>query len=1099
MEEIKEQLKAYKKKFYINRLLQGILLCLAVVAACFLIFNLAEFAGNFGSMVRGLFLFTFIGLTGFTLVKWVALPLYQLLNNEQLLSDQKAARQIGAFFPEIKDKLLNIIQLSNLSQNDNSLISAGISQKTQDIRFVRFTNAVDLNSNRRYLKFVLPPLGIIAFILFAAPHILQESAGRIIQFDKAFANKAPFKFILVNKSLDAAYDEDFVLKVNIEGKKLPDQAYIQINDRSLKMEKNGNQYQYTFSKLQKSTSFRIQAAGFFSEEYTIQINRKPGLKKLQVRLEYPAYLGKKTETLENSANLVVPEGTIQVWDMETYSADKLFIYEADAAQPSQNIEDNDGKFAFKLKSVKTGSNTLQIKNGKQNTEEKIELYTEVIPDKFPEIKAESYHDSSMYKFVVVAGAVSDDYGLNKLKLFYKKTGNKDQNSPLKALNIASSAGKTSQNFFFTWNIDTLQLSAGEGLEYYLQVWDNDGVNGSKSSRSRVFQWKVPDASKLNEELNEEAAKTEKTLDKNLDKAQKLQNEFKKLQDKLKGKKTLSWQDKKAIEELLKKQQEFNKEVQDSKEQTEQTLNKQDRFKQESERIAEKAEMLQKLMNEILDDETKKMLEELKKLLEDKNKDNEVREMLDKMQQKDEQLQKELDRALEMYKQLQLEKKLESNINDLKKIEEKQEKLGKESEQKDKKSEELNKEQQKLNEDFKALQKEMQEMRKMNEALQKKEDIPATEKQEESIKKKMEDAQKNLEDNQKKSAGKKQQEAKDEMQEMGEALAKAASSMQQESTEENIEDLRKILENLLHLSFEQENLMKSFKNVNQQDPRYLALGQTQLQLVDDAKIIEDSLYALAKRVPEVESFVTREVGQLKDYMQQSVSAIRQRRPDMAAGKQQFAMTSANNLALMLNDVLKQLQEQMKSMKKGNGQCKKPGGKGSKPGLSEMQKKLNKDMQSLQKGGKTGRQMSEELAKMAAQQEMIRRAVKEMEGKEKGKESGGKQGGQPSLGQLIKEMEKTESDLVNKKLTQETINRQQEIVTRLLEAENAEKERDQEKQRESQQAKEQQPPLPPSFEKYLKEKQKQVELLKTLSPSLTPYYKQEVNEYFQKIEN
>ena len=171
----------------------------------------------------------------------------------------------------------------------------------------------------------------------------------------------------------------------------------------------------------------------------------------------------------------------------------------------------------------------------------------------------------------------------------------------------------------------------------------------------------------------------------------------------------------------------------------------------------------------------------------------------------------------------------------------------------------------------------------------------------------------------------------------------------------------------------------------------------------------------------------------------------------------------------------------------------------PGCPFVRKHYSGNMQSLQKGGKTGRQMSEELAKMAAQQEMIRRAVKDMEGKEKGKESGGKQGGQPSLGQLIKEMEKTESDLVNKKLTQETINRQQEIVTRLLEAENAEKERDQEKQRESQQAKEQQPTLPPSFEKYLKEKQKQVELLKTLSPSLSPYYKQEVNEYFQKIEN
>jgi hypothetical protein len=66
-------------------------------------------------------------------------------------------------------------------------------------------------------------------------------------------------------------------------------------------------------------------------------------------------------------------------------------------------------------------------------------------------------------------------------------------------------------------------------------------------------------------------------------------------------------------------------------------------------------------------------------------------------------------------------------------------------------------------------------------------------------------------------------------------------------------LRDILENLIQLSFDQERVMKDFKAVSLQDPRFVKLAQDQLKLQDDAKIIEDSLYALANRVLQIQSF------------------------------------------------------------------------------------------------------------------------------------------------------------------------------------------------------------------------------------------------------
>ena len=97
-----------------------------------------------------------------------------------------------------------------------------------------------------------------------------------------------------------------------------------------------------------------------------------------------------------------------------------------------------------------------------------------------------------------------------------------------------------------------------------------------------------------------------------------------------------------------------------------------------------------------------------------------------------------------------------------------------------------------------------------------------------------------------------------------------------------------------------------------------------------------------------------------------------------------------------------------------------------------------------------------------------------------------------------MEKTETDLVNKMLTDEMLKRQQEILTRLLEAEKAERERDMDEKRESETAREINHRNPPGFEEYKRLKMKELELLRTVPPALNSYYRKKVSEYFQTIE-
>ena len=77
------------------------------------------------------------------------------------------------------------------------------------------------------------------------------------------------------------------------------------------------------------------------------------------------------------------------------------------------------------------------------------------------------------------------------------------------------------------------------------------------------------------------------------------------------------------------------------------------------------------------------------------------------------------------------------------------------------------------------------------------------------------------------------------------------------------------------------------------------------------------------------------------------------------------------------------------------------------------------------------------------------------------------------------------------------RQQEILSRLLESEKAEKEREQDEQRKSNEAKNEVLSNPERFLEYKRLKEKEMELLNTVPPGLTPYYKEKVQTYFNNL--
>ncbi len=1156
---IERNLTAYKRKYYFNFLLKGIIITLSLLLLAFLFYNLLEYFAHFNSVVRSVMFYSYIALAVIALGRWILIPGIRILFDSLQLSNEEAAKQIGEYFPAISDKLINILQLKKQNP-DNVLASASIDQKSKEIGHIKFDKAINYRANRKYIVYLIIPFIVVLFLGLSFPKVINESTTRIINYNKEFKPVAPFRFVLRNNELLAFKNEDYQVDLAIIGDLIPENVYLHLGERKVKLQsKDPASYTYTFNKLSKDVSFYFEAAGFNSEKYSINVVNRPNIKNFNVTLDYPSYLGRDQERFSNIGNLQVPEGTRVDWNYQTIFTDSMYMqFEAESSAYALHPSDNQ-IFEFQKRVEQSQDYEISLVNEYTSNKDRIRYHLEVIPDEYPRISVNQYADTVLYEFLILGGNISDDYGFRDLRLFYSITDRSgiDQEDKYESIALNIEPNKNSQNYYFNWDLQSFNLKQSNKISYYLEVRDNDGINGSKASRTGIYHFMIPGEEELEKELERSSQAAENQMDKSLQKAKELNEKLDEIENRLKGKKQMSWQDQKMMEGLIKDKQDLSEDIEQIQELSKANNLKEERFKELDEKLQEKAEQLQELLDELLNEETKKMYEELAKLLEEKKDLNEIKNMLKKLNLNEMNLERELERALELYKRLKYEKALNETIDELKKIENEQKDLsdqtldesneqentenrqedpsGKnpgelneqenlENQQKENSGrhpEESNKQetnenqqeepagqtpyesnelkdledqQKKLNQEFRDFQKSFEELLDMNQELEFPNRIENTIEEEQTIQREQQNSLEELQKGNKNKAGQSQKNASDQMQKMREKMESMKASGQMMEMQQNFEDLRGIVDNLLKLSFTQEEIMEGFRSINQSDPRFIELSQKQLKLQDDAKVIEDSLLALSKRVMMISSFITREVSEMNKYMEESMESLKERKKAEAAGKQQFAMTSMNNLALLLDDVLSMMQQQLANMmmipQQGNQQ------KGN-PQLSELQKQLNEQMSELKKSGKTGKELSEELARLAAEQEKIRRKLQE-EGR-KLEQMNNSKGQDGSLGDIAEKMEQTEIELVNKQLTERLIQRQQEILTRLLDAEDALREQELDEEREAKSAKKIPREIPPEFEEYLKAKEKEIELLRTLPPKLNPYYKKEVMEYFNRLEN
>ncbi len=1104
-----EQIDAFIRKYYKNQMLKGVLLFLVVLLTSFLVTTSVEFYGRFASWFRAFLFFSFIGLNTIIFLYYFIRPLFKLYSFGRRINRHQAAEIIGAFFPEISDRLKNTLQLhKNLEMNEGNieLLRASVSQRSEKLSKFSFTKAVDYGSNRRYAKYLIPLFVIFIAIGIAAPSLFLLGGERVLNYNKEYKDPPPFSYALKTKNLAIEEGNDLPVEVEIKGEELPDLVYMISDNGKVLMEKvSRNYFKGVIKKPKQSGNFYFEANDVTSSKFGLTVYGKSVLGKFEANIHYPKYLGKTDEVIQNAGDLTLPEGTEIEWNIST----KNTKYTDVIINNKQSRYTNEG---FRI--IKKVNSKLDIKMNMHNKyQDKIDsskVYIDVIKDAYPDIFVQETCDSAGDGLRFFNGRVSDDYGLNSLTFVYTIVG-ADRSKKQNRMSVRSVSGfDVPFNFAVDFRREDVKLN--DKIEYYFVVSDNDGVNGSKSTKSQMFTYQLPSLQELNEKREEEQEQVKAELSELLQKTDEFQKKVEKLKKEALNSKSTDWNKLNKVNQLKEEQQQIINNLEQLQDQMQLSKDEKNQLSEIDPTILEKQELIEKLLQELMDDELRNLLDELEKLMRENNREQ-MQEKLDDIDQSSEDLKKQLDRSLEMLKRLQVNEKIDDIENELKELAEEQEALKDQVENKSVSNETAKEKQNEINKKFEELKDDVEKLKELNQDLEQPMNLDNMDENGQEISDNLNSAEENLSNQKSSKAAQNQKSAADGMKKMASDMDAAQQAANQQQQEEDINSLRMILESLMTLSFDQEDLINSFNRISDSDPAYRKYGRKQRKIIDDTKIVKDSLLALAKRQPKIATFIDAELASIEDNLSLSVEDIDEHMKRELQAHQQLVMTSYNNLALLLNENLQSMQQQMQSMQQGSGSCNNPGGKGKpKPGSSmtpgDMKQMLQKQLEQLQKGqgkegknpgdgkgqGKDGQNMlglsNEKIAKMAAEQTAIRQRLQEL--KQELNKNGQGQGN--ALNELIKELEKQETDLINKSFSNEMLTRQKNILTRLLESENALLERGYEEKRESISGKSFQDGNKIRFDEYNKEKLKQIELLKTIDPVYKKYYKDKANEYF-----
>lgn len=1101
LENIRYKLQAFIRKYYINELIKGLLLFTATGLLYLIATLLVEHFLWLETFGRTVLFWLFVGVELFLLYKFIAIPILQLLRIRKGIDDKEASGIIGRYFPEVGDKLLNVLQLSDESKlpgNNNELLLAGIAQKSAELQPFPFHIAVDFRGNLRYVKYALIPVVLIV-IVWVSGNInwFSDSYKRVVHYREAYEPPAPFRFFVINNQLRGIEGKPFEIEVKTSGDVVPEDVEIHFKNENYFMRKDApGSFRYEFRRPEENTVFYLSANGVRSRPYTLEIVAAPVMTAFEMYLRYPGYLHRSPDTLTGTGNARVPEGTEITWRLNTKNTAGVRWVSQDSVMHFRELSRDEEGITFDGSMRMFHDTDYEITTGNKALPdyESLGFGISVIKDEYPEIEVKQIRDSLKTSGQYFAGQVSDDYGLSGLSINYYPDGEEE------AVQTSKIPMNTASNVHRFVSVFPADLDLKEGINYmiYFEVRDNDALHGGKAVKSGLFSYRVRTVQELEKENMEQQKNAIRSMERSMEEMKDQRQELKEINTLNMEKERKSFSERQKIDNFLERQlqqekimQRFTKELEERLDEAPSAEDEQAR-KLLEERLERQREELQK---------NEKLLEELKEVADKINQEDMARR-LEKLSKSKQNSRKNLEQVLELTKRYYVSQNAERLRQELERLAKEQDKAAEDEKEEEQSAEKVQEDktgaQEELNKKFDELRKEMEELDRDNKALKKPMDIGRDEKKEEAVSDDQQKALEDIKEDKQEEAKKKQKGAAQKMRQMAETMK---SNMQGGASDNDMEDaevLRQILKNLVSFSFEQESLMKVVEDMRPDHPALSQSLRRQHNLKEMFMHIDDSIFALSLRRPELSEQVNKEVTEAHFYLDKSIEQLSDNEIYRGASSQHYTFTAANNLAALLSNILDNLQQNM-GMGQGSGDNEM-----QLPDIIQGQEELNEKMKNAMDGkgspqeGEEGEKRegngqgedgdSEALFEIYKEQQMLREALRKQLEKQGGSGNG--------KDKMLREMERVEDELLKNGMNRETMKRMQKLQYELLKLKEGIREQGTEERRESRtNTKEYAPGQEgsiPGLDEYLQG----MEILNRQVLPLRQIYKEKVKAYFKK---
>ncbi|HEU4724045.1 MAG TPA: DUF4175 family protein [Candidatus Eisenbacteria bacterium] len=991
----------------------------------------------------------------------LAAGLWRMLREHR--SAEEIAIEAGSLEPERKDELLTALELTRDADREaaagsargaatpdasSSLRDAAIAAAAARAGDLPMERLIEWPARRRWFTIAAAAIVVVVAAGFIGGARTPQVLARIA--DPQSAPRAPIGLRVTPGGKEIEGGATVVVRAYVRGSNARARlltkrgdAWVDVNmgnadeKEALDAARPGERvYEHRLANLKEDLRYRVAAGDAESPEYALSVRDLPRATGYRIRYVYPAYTGLEPEEMQAlTGDLAAPRGTkarLEV-TLSRDAATAVLIGDRSGAR----IDGTRGVriVGFDVPIRSDDAITIRLTDARGRRADLGPFDLRAIPDRPPTVTVlapGSVEDVSRDMTATIVAGATDDHGVRKMLLRYHA---REETPRVETLH-EEKAGSRELAIRYTWPLQAMSLLPGEEIAYQVGAVDGNAVDGPQTTWSDERRLRFPSATEILASMQKERDETIETLEDVLKGAKELQQKSEELARDIGQSREMTWEQRQQVQKTAEGQQKLRDMVEKAAQQLQQSAEKLGQSRALNAELVEKINELQKLLTDIKDQSLLRAMQRLQEAIRNMQPQDVERAMQNFKVTQDDAV-KNIQRTIELLKQIRMEERMEAASERAAEMERRQIALN-DSLARAKSAEEAKaladaqKELEKMTAEQKAAMDELaKDLKSMDAQAMKDAQELSQEMGPQEMQMEMQQAEESMQQGQKAEAREKTQSLKKRLQQARKKTDQMREGFRDRKKNQLAKEMEDAAQDILDIASIQETMLKDDESsVNDR-------AETQKGLEETTKSAAQRIGDISKQTLFLTPDIAQSIGRALQNQDNAVGRYSQQ--DLLGG-----LMGTKESTIALNQAatgLLKSKDQMQGAKSSTGMSE---AMQQLQSLAGQQQGLNEQTMGMMPGqgkpdGMDGRLSpgdGESLQRMAAEQEAIRRGL------EGAMQKMGEGGGKPlgNMGDVAEEMKGVEQDLRAGRLGEDTVNRQQRILSRLLDAPRSVEKRD-----------------------------------------------------------